>query len=79
LGHDHRSAAGLGDLRQHLSIREDDKIYLKGAEDHMMAAEQKVLITKMDRLKRVITILASVSGILLIASTGLWALIGFHS
>jgi hypothetical protein len=62
-----------------LSIREDDEIYLNRAEDHMMAAEQRVLITKMDRLKRVITVLASVSGILLIVSAGLWAWIGFHS
>jgi hypothetical protein len=62
-----------------LSIREDDEIYLNRAEDHMMAAEQRVLITKMDRLKRVIMVLASVSGILLIASAGLWAWIGFHS
>jgi hypothetical protein len=62
-----------------LSIREDDEIYLNRAEDHMMAAEQRVLISKMDRLKRVITVLASVSGILLIASAGVWAWIGFHS
>ena len=62
-----------------LSIREDDEIYLDRAEDHMMAAEQRALITKMNRLKRVITVLASVSGILLIASAGLWAWIGFHS
>lgn len=62
-----------------LSIREDDEIYLNRAEDHMMAAEQRMLITKMDRLKRVITVLASVSGLLLIASAGLWAWIGFHT
>jgi hypothetical protein len=31
-----------------LSIREDDEIYLNRAEDRIMAAEQKVLITKMD-------------------------------
>jgi len=62
-----------------LSIREDDEIYLNRTEDHMMAAEQRVLITKMDRLMRVIMVLASVSGILLIASAGLWAWIGFHS
>jgi len=29
-----------------LSIREDDEIYLNRTEDHMMAAEQRVLITK---------------------------------
>jgi hypothetical protein len=31
-----------------LSIREDDEIYLNRAEDRIMAAEQRVLITKMD-------------------------------
>jgi hypothetical protein len=62
-----------------LSIREDDEIYLNRAEDRIMAAEQRVLITKMDRLKRVIAVLASASGILLIASAGVWAWIGFHS
>ena len=62
-----------------LSIREDDEIYLNRAEDHMMAGEQRVLITQMERLRRVITVLASVSGILLIASAGVWAWIGLHS
>ena len=62
-----------------LSIREDDELYLNRAEDHMMAGEQRVLIAKMDRLKRVIMVLVSVSGVLLVASAGLWAWIGFHS
>lgn len=61
-----------------LSIREDDEIYLNRTEDHMMADEQRVLIAKMNRLKRVITVLASASGILLVASASLWAWIGFQ-
>jgi len=61
-----------------LSIREDDEIYLNRLEDHMMADEQRALITRMNRLKRFITVLAFVSGILLIASAGVWAWIGFH-
>jgi hypothetical protein len=62
-----------------LSIREDTELYLNKAEDHMMAAEQKVLIGKMDRLKRVIIILAVFSGILLLVSAGVWVWIGFHT
>jgi hypothetical protein len=45
----------------------------------MMAAEQKALVAKMDRLKRVIVILAVFSGILLLVSAGVWVWIGFHS
>lgn len=61
-----------------LSMREDTELYLNKAEDHMMASVQKVLIAKMDRLKRVIIILAVFSGILLLVSAGVWTWIGFH-
>ena len=44
----------------------------------MMAGEQRVLIAKMDQLKRVIVVLAILSGILLVASAGLWAWIGLY-
>jgi hypothetical protein len=62
-----------------LSIREDTELYLNKAEDEMMAAEQKALVAKMDRLKRVILILAVFSGILLLVSAGVWVWIGFHT
>lgn len=62
-----------------LSIREDTELYLNKAEDEIMAAEQKALVAKMDRLKRVILILAVFSGILLLVSAGLWVWIGFHT
>jgi hypothetical protein len=45
----------------------------------MMAVEQKALVAKMDRLKRVIVILAVFSGILLLVGAGVWVWIGFHS
>jgi hypothetical protein len=61
-----------------LSIREDDELYLNRAEDYMMAREQRVLIAKMDQLKRVIVVLAVVSGILLVAGASVWVWIGFH-
>jgi hypothetical protein len=62
-----------------LSIREDTELYLNKAESEMMATEQKALVAKMDRLKRVIVILAVFSGILLLVSAGVWVWIGFHS
>jgi len=37
-----------------LSIREDDELYLNQAEQVMMAAEQNVLIGKMNRLAHII-------------------------
>jgi hypothetical protein len=61
-----------------LSIREDDELYLNKAEDHMMAREQRVLIAKMDQLKRVIIVLAVISGILLVAGASVWVWMGFH-
>lgn len=62
-----------------LSIREDTELYLNKAEDEMMAAEQKALVVKMDRLKRVILILAVFSGILLVVTASVWVWIGFHT
>lgn len=62
-----------------LSIREDTELYLNKAEDEMMATEQKALVAKTDRLKRVILILAVFPGILLLVSAGVWVWIGFHT
>jgi hypothetical protein len=62
-----------------LSTREDDELYLNRAEQVMMAAEQNVLISKMNRLLRVIIGFAILSGSLFAATAGLWAWIGLHS
>ena len=59
-----------------LSTREEDQLYLGKGEDAMMAAEQKALIGKMDRLKRVIIALAVIAGTLVLASAGVWVWIG---
>jgi len=59
-----------------LSTREDDQLYLGKAEQTMMASEQRVLIGKMDRLKKVIIVLAVIAGILVLASAGVWLWIG---
>ena len=59
-----------------LSSREEDQLYLNRAEQVMMASEQQVLIAKMHSLAKVIVYLSVVSGLLLLASAGLWAWIG---
>ena len=61
-----------------LSTREDDEIYLNKTEESMMADEQRTLIGKMARLARVITVLAIMSGVFLLASAGVWVWIGLY-
>ena len=61
-----------------LSTREDDEIYLNKTEESMMANEQRTLIGKMTRLARVITVLAIMSGVFLLASAGVWVWIGLY-
>jgi hypothetical protein len=65
--------------RATLSSREDDQIFLNKAEDNMMASEQRELISKLDRLSRPIITLATLSGVLFIASAGLWLWNGLKS
>jgi hypothetical protein len=61
-----------------LSSREEDQLYLNKAEQVMMASEQVLLIGKMKHLARVIVYLAVLSGLLLLASAGLWTWIGLN-
>ena len=61
-----------------LSTREADEIYLNKTEESMMADEQRTLIGKMTRLARVITVLAVMSGVFLLASAGVWVWIGLY-
>lgn len=61
-----------------LATREEDQLFL-GRGETMMAAEQKVLIAKMDRLKRVIFVLAAIAAVLVLASAGVWVWIGLTS
>jgi len=55
-----------------LSAREDDELYLNSAKQVMMAAEQEVLIRKMDRLAHVIFAFGIIAAILLLGGAGLW-------
>jgi len=43
-----------------------------------MAGDQRALIGKMNRLARVITVVAVVAGIFLLASAGVWVYIGLY-
>lgn len=60
-----------------LDSREDDEIYLNKTEENM-AGDQRALIGKMNRLARVITVVAVVAGIFLLASAGVWVYIGLY-
>ena len=58
--------------------RVDEEIYLNKTEEKMMASEQPALISKMNRLARVITVVAVIAGVFLLASAGVWVWIGLH-
>jgi len=61
-----------------LSSREDDQIFIDAAEQHHYQ-EQVAIIAKMTRLTKPIIALAVLSGILLLASAGVWMYQGFKS
>jgi hypothetical protein len=59
-----------------LDTHEAEEIYINKKEEELLAGEQKALVAKMERLKKVIFSLAVVSGILLLASAAIWVYIG---
>jgi hypothetical protein len=59
-----------------LDSREDEEIYLNKREEAMMAGDQPALIRKMNRLARAITVVATITGITLLASAGIWLYLG---
>jgi hypothetical protein len=61
-----------------LDSRSDEEIYLNKTEEKMMGAQQRVIVGRMNRLARVITVLAVVAGAFLLASAGVWAYIGLY-
>ena len=65
--------------RATLSSREDDQIFLNQAEDQIMATEQREIIGKMNRLGRPIISLAVLSGVLFMATAGMWLWNGLKS
>ena len=61
-----------------LDSRENEEIYLNKTEEKMMAGGQPALIHRMNRLARVITVFAVISGIFLLASAAVWVYIGLY-
>jgi hypothetical protein len=61
-----------------LDTRADEEIYLNKTEEKMMASDQPALVGKMNRLARVITVLAIITGISLLATAGIWVYIGLY-
>ena len=61
-----------------LDTRAEDEIYLNKTEEKMMAGDQPALIGKMNRLAQLITVLAIITGVSLLATAGVWAYIGFY-
>jgi hypothetical protein len=61
-----------------LSSREDDQIFITKAEDHI-AAEQRAIVAKVTQLSRPIFALSLASGLLLLASAGVWIYEGLKS
>ena len=61
-----------------LSVREEDQIYLNKGDETMLAADQRTLVGKMDRLEKVIFTLAVIAGILVLASTAAWIWMGLR-
>jgi hypothetical protein len=61
-----------------LDTRADEEIYLNKTEEKMMASEQAALASRMSHLARVITVLAIITGVSLLATAGVWAYIGLY-
>jgi hypothetical protein len=61
-----------------LDSREDEEIYLNKTEEKMMASDQPALVSRMNNLARVITVLAIITGVSLLATAGIWVYIGLY-
>lgn len=61
-----------------LSSREDDQIFIDAAEQHHHN-EQQEIIGRISRLTKPIITLAVLSGVLLLASAGVWIYQGYKS
>jgi hypothetical protein len=61
-----------------LSSKEDDQIFIDAAEQHHYQ-HQLAIIDRISRLTKPIIALAVISGVLLLASAGVWIYQGFKS
>lgn len=60
-----------------LDMHETEEIYINQNEEKLMGEDQKGLVARMERLKKVIFALAVVTGILIASSAAIWMYIGF--
>ena len=61
-----------------LDTRVDEEIYLNKTEEKMMASDQPALVSKLNHLARVITVLAIITGVSLLATASVWVYIGLN-
>jgi hypothetical protein len=61
-----------------LDTRAENEIYLNKTEEKIMASDQSALVGKMNRLAQLITVLAIITGVSLLATAGVWAYIGLY-
>lgn len=61
-----------------LDTRADEEIYLNKTEEKMLASDQPALVSRMNHLARVITVLAIITGVSLLATAGIWVYIGLY-
>ena len=61
-----------------LSGREEDQIYLNKGDEAMLAADQRILVAKMDRLEKMIFALAVIAGILVVSIASVWIWMGLR-
>jgi len=61
-----------------LTSREEDQLFLDPAEQRL-AQEQRVIVSKLTRLSKPITILSVLSGALLLVIAGVWIWEGFKN
>ncbi len=61
-----------------LETREEDQLFLDAAENHM-AAEQQLILSRIEKLQRPVMALMITSGALLAVIAGLWVYQGFQS
>lgn len=61
-----------------LETREEDQLFLDAAENHM-AAEQQLILQRIEKLQRPVMALMVASGVLLAAIAGIWVYQGFQS
>jgi len=57
--------------RSRLETREEDQIFLDAAGESM-ATEQRALVARIEKLSKPITALVVLSGLLLVATAGIW-------